>query len=165
MSPTVVLVGPPASGKTRVAKALGRLTGRSVLDTDKEIVREHGPIPEIFASQGEDVFRKFERAAVSRALKSDAVVSLGGGAVINPETRRDLHAVPVAMITISEDAVAHRLKPGKRPLLKDGLESWKTLFQARRAWYHEVADQVFDASHRPVEDIAADIAAWLEEQS
>lgn len=163
--PVVVLVGPPASGKTRVAKALAPLVRRSVIDTDKMIVREHGPIPDIFETQGESVFRQYERAAVIDALASDAVVSLGGGAVIDPDTRADLLNVPVAMITISEDAVAHRLNSNKRPLLRDGLESWRQLLAERSAWYTEVADRVFDASHTPVDRVAAEILEWLEAKS
>ena len=99
------------------------------------------------------------------ALASDAVVSLGGGAVIDPDTRADLLNVPVAMITISEDAVAHRLNSNKRPLLRDGLESWRQLLAERSAWYTEVADRVFDASHTPVDRVAAEILEWLEAKS
>ena len=163
--PVVVLVGPPASGKTRIAKALAPLVGKSVIDTDKVVVRDHGPIPEIFETHGESVFRQYERAAVIDALASDAVVSLGGGAVIDPDTRADLRNVPVAMITITEDAVAHRLNSNKRPLLRDGLDSWRELLAERSVWYNEVADRVFDASHRPVDRVAAEIHEWLEEES
>ena len=163
--PVVVLVGPPASGKTRIAKALAPLVGKSVIDTDKVVVRDHGPIPEIFETHGESVFRQYERAAVIDALASDAVVSLGGGAVIDPDTRADLRNVPVAMITITEDAVAHRLNSNKRPLLRDGLDSWRELLAERSVWYNEVADRVFDASHRPVDRVAAEILEWLEEES
>jgi len=163
--PVVVLVGPPASGKTRIAKALAPLVGKSVIDTDKVVVRDHGPIPEIFETHGESVFRQYERAAVIDALASDAVVSLGGGAVIDPDTRADLRNVPVAMITITEDAVAHRLNSNKRPLLRDGLDSWRELLAERSVWYDEVADRVFDASHRPVDRVAAEILEWLEEES
>jgi shikimate kinase len=138
---------------------------KSVIDTDKMIVRDHGPIPEIFETKGESVFRQYERAAVIDALASDAVVSLGGGAVIDPDTRADLRNVPVAMIAISEDAVAHRLNSNKRPLLRDGLDSWRVLLGERNAWYNEVADRVFDASHRPVDTVAGEILEWLEEGS
>ena len=163
--PVVVLVGPPASGKTRIAKALAPLVRKSVIDTDKMVVRDHGPIPEIFETKGESVFRQYERAAVIEALASDAVVSLGGGAVIDPDTRADLRTVPVAMITITEDAVAHRLNSNKRPLLREGLDSWRVLLAERSTWYNEVADRVFDASHRPVDTVAAEILEWMEEES
>jgi len=120
----------PASGKSRLAKRVGFLTGLMVVDTDKIITRDHGPIPEIFDSLGEPAFRALERVAVQEALGSAGIVSLGGGAVIDSDTRAELQEFPVALITISEDAVASRLTAGKRPLLRDGVTGWPRLLQS-----------------------------------
>lgn len=164
-APIVVLIGPPAAGKTRVGKRIARALEVDFLDTDVEIVKEHGPIPEIFATQGESAFRGFERDAVSAALGSRGVVALGGGAVMNSDTREELQAHTVALITISPDAVAHRLDPAKRPLLAGGLDAWLALVESRRAWYEEVSDATFDASHRDPDSVASDIVQWLEGRS
>lgn len=161
-SPAVVLVGPPAAGKTRIGKRLAALLGCEYHDTDRMITAEHGPIPEIFAREGEGLFREWEREAVRRALELPGVVSLGGGAVIREDTRADLARHLVAQITISAEAVAPRLNNDKRPLLADGLADWISLVAARQGWYDEVSGATFDASHRPTDDVARDIARWLE---
>jgi len=163
-APRVVLVGAPASGKTRIAKKLGSLLGLSVVDSDRIISRDHGPIPDIFLSMGEEGFRRLERTAVREALMSSGIVALGGGAVIDPETREELKSHTVALITISEEAVAHRLGGSKRPLLQDGVESWKALVTEREPWYQEVSNRSFDTSHQSIEKIAHDIVDWLEEE-
>lgn len=161
-SPRAVLVGPPAAGKTRVGKRVARLLNVNFHDTDREIVAAHGPIPEIFASQGESGFRELERQAVITALDTDGVVALGGGAVINADTRADLARQRVALITISADAVVHRLDPEKRPLLVGGLEAWKDLVLGRQGWYDEVSDARFDTSHRSLDTVADEIVRWIE---
>ena len=160
--PVVVLVGPPAAGKSRIGKRVAKIMDLPFLDTDAVIVAQHGPIVDIFDSQGEDYFRELERHAVIEALSQHAVVALGGGAVIDPDTRSDLHGLPVVLVTISEDAVSHRLGTGKRPLVQDGVESWKQLVTARTPWYQEVATVTFDTSHQSIDHVAEQVALWLE---
>jgi shikimate kinase len=89
-------------------------------------------------------------------------VSLGGGAVTHPETRGDLAHHTVVALTISPEAVASRLDNDKRPLLTDGLESWKNLVASRQPLYNEVATWQLDVSHRPTEQVAQEIVSWLE---
>ena len=79
----IVLVGMPGSGKSTVGKALAEAMGRPFVDTDALIVEDAGrPIPEIFATDGEEVFRALETEAVKRAgMMSGAVIATGGGVV------------------------------------------------------------------------------------
>ncbi|MDP4972762.1 MAG: shikimate kinase, partial [Pontimonas sp.] len=124
-----------------------------------------GPIPEIFAARGEPFFREKERLAVIEALGTNGVVALGGGAVTNAQTREDLEDHRVALITISPEAVAPRLDNQKRPLLKDGLESWKALVELRADLYDSVAGRKFDASHQTVDNLAEEILRWVREDA
>lgn len=165
VKPLVVVVGPPAAGKTRVAKRLGKILGVDVVDTDTEVVKRWGPIPDLFASHGEDFFRAQEREAVESALMTQGVVALGGGAVVNPATQADLMAHRVALISITAEAVAPRLDNDKRPLLQGGLEAWKELVASRREIYQAVASREFDASHRSMDDIADEVVAWVREDA
>ena len=160
-TPPVVLIGPPASGKTKIGKRVAKLLGVSHLDTDQVIVASHGPIPDIFHNLGESRFRELERVAVAEALATNAVVSLGGGAVTHPDTRADLAHHTVIGLTISEDAVSHRLNNDKRPLLRNGVADWVELVRKRQPLYDEVTTWSVDVSHRLADDVAEEIVSWL----
>ena len=162
-SPRVVLIGPPASGKSKIGRAIARQLGEEFVDTDSIITKRYGPIPEIFANQGEAWFREREAEVVRDCVEQPGVLSLGGGAVITESTRSALKNLPVVLFLISEDAVAHRVtNSDKRPLLSGGLESWKKLVEARMPWYRECAQYEVEVSHRPVEEVAAQVVSWLE---
>ncbi|GAB3387897.1 shikimate kinase [Humibacter soli] len=160
---TIVLIGPPASGKSRVGRRLARRLGATFTDTDSAIVAEYGPISEIFAREGEPYFRVIEREAVVRALEGGGVISVGGGAVLDPETQKDLANARVVLLTVSPDAVAARIDDGKRPLVS-GLESWQALVESRMPLYVSLADYRADTSRRPISIIVEEIAAWWEHQ-
>ncbi|WP_374010410.1 shikimate kinase [Leifsonia sp. LS-T14] len=157
---TIALIGPPAAGKSRVGKRLAKTLGVPFVDTDTVVSAEHGPIPQLFAEHGEPYFRRLERAAVAEALRGPGVVSLGGGAVLDSETQADLADVRVVLLTVRAEAIAKRIRNGKRPLITD-LESWKRLVASRSDLYRSLADYTADTSSRPIDTIVAEIAAWV----
>lgn len=159
----VVLIGPPAAGKSRVGKRLARRLGVPFIDTDAVIVAAHGPISAIFAEQGEEAFRAIERRVVVEALALGGVISFGGGAVLDPRTREDLRDVPVVLLTVTAEAAAVRINDGKRPLVQ-GIESWRRLVEKRLPLYRSLADFSADTSRRPIATIVEEIATWCEEQ-
>lgn len=160
----VVLIGAPGAGKTRTGKRLARLLGVPLVDTDKRIVADHGPIAAIFAAQGEGRFRELERAEVVKALGERAVVTLGGGAVLDPHTQADLVGHRVVQLTVSPEAVESRIVGGKRPLLKDGIGAWSALVAARQPTYDRLSQLTVDTSRQPLDRVAQQIADWLERQ-
>ena len=164
-APVVVLIGAPGAGKTRMGKRLAKLLDAPFIDTDKTIVAEHGPIPDLFETHGEPHFRALEREHVARALSTGAVVALGGGAVLDPSTQALLKNHRVALLTVSAEAVEQRISNDKRPLLKDGIGAWVALAETRRPIYESLATRVFDTSNRPLDKIAADIVDWITEDS
>jgi shikimate kinase len=158
--PPVVLIGPMGAGKTRIGKRVARILGTGFVDTDKVIAAQHGQIPEIFASQGEPHFRALERAAVVEALAGDDVVALGGGAILDDETRADLTSQRVVLVTVTAEAVAPRIADARRPLLRDGLTDWERIYAERRHLYEQLARLTVDTSHRPIDAVAKEVAAW-----
>jgi shikimate kinase len=159
-APRVVLVGPMGAGKTRVGKRVARMLDAGFIDTDRLVVAEHGPIAEIFAEHGEPYFRGLERDAVIRALGTDGVVSLGGGAVLDAATQADLAEQRVVFLTVSARAVEGRLGEGKRPLIRDGVNDWQRIFDERREIYERLSDLTIDTSHHPYDQIAQEVAEW-----
>ncbi|WP_338145245.1 shikimate kinase [Cryobacterium fucosi] len=161
----LVLIGPMASGKSKVGRRVARTLELPFIDTDTRIVADHGPIREIFEKNGEEHFRALERQAVADAIAEDAVVSLGGGAVLDPATRAALARCTVIYLSVSANAVKARIGGGKRPLLKDGLADWKRIYAERRPLYEALANVRFDTSHRPLDVIARDVVKWVRKRS
>jgi shikimate kinase len=126
---TLALAGMMGSGKSTVARALGRLLGRRVVALDAEIARAaRKPIPAIFAEDGEAAFRALERHAVA-ALPAGVVADLGGGAFCDPASAsRLLAAGRVVFLDVSAGEAARRIGGGGgRPLAS----RWEEL-RARR---------------------------------
>jgi shikimate kinase len=157
----IAIIGPMGAGKTSIGRKLAKRLGLPFTDTDARVVAQHGPIADLFAERGEEGFRNLERAAVAEALAAGGVVALGGGAVLDPATRDDLAGATVVLLTVSEEAVAERLASGRRPLLTDGLESWRRIAADRRPLYDGLADVVIDTSRRPVSGIVEELAERL----
>lgn len=162
----VVLIGPMGAGKSRVGARLADELGAPFVDTDQRIVERYGPIDEIFAREGEEYFRVIEREVVAEALREHAVVALGGGAVLHPETRADLESLVVVLLRVDAEAVAPRLAGGGRPLLAEGgLDRWRRILAERTPTYESLADLDLDTSRRPVARIVADLTGRLRELS
>ncbi|WP_309709299.1 shikimate kinase [Pseudolysinimonas sp.] len=158
----IVFIGPSGAGKSRLGKRVARVLGVPFGDTDRMIVAEHGPIPQIFLEHGEPHFRAIERETVRRALQGEGIVSLGGGAVLDPDTQTDLAAHRVVFLTISPEAVTRRLAGDTdRPLVRNGVRDWIALNEPRWAIYERLADATFDTSHRANDEMATEVAAWL----
>jgi shikimate kinase len=157
----IAVIGPMGAGKTSIGRRLAKRLGLPFTDTDSRVVAAHGPIPELFATRGEEAFRAIERQAVEQALAGGGVVALGGGAVLDPRTRTDLEHATVVLLTVSEEAVAERLASGGRPLLTDGIASWRRIAEERRPVYESLADVVVDTSRRPIATIVEELAERL----
>lgn len=158
----VVVIGPMGAGKSSVGKRVAKALGVPFTDTDKVIVRDHGPIPDIFADRGEPAFRELEAAAVRSALATGGVVSVGGGAVTHPDTRAALAGARIVLLTVSPEAVAARIAGSDRPLLaQGGIDAWRTIADARAATYAQLAHATFDTSRRPMSHVVRDVVAWV----
>ena len=154
----IVLSGPPAAGKSTIGRLLADRLGLPLTDTDANIVDKYGVISEIFVERGEDHFRRIEREVVRRALRRlldrPGIVSLGGGAILNPGTRAQLKhpAIKVVHIDIDVETVAQRLTAPHRPLLRGAgspVENWLALVNEREPLYEQVATFRVQTSNSP----------------
>ncbi|MFJ4978817.1 shikimate kinase [Streptomyces coeruleorubidus] len=157
MSPLIVLVGPMGVGKSTVGQLLAERLGTGYRDTDDDIVAAQGrSIAEIFVEEGESAFRAIEKQAVREALAGhDGVLALGGGAVLDPDTRALLAGQRVVYLSMDvEEAVKRTGLNAARPLLAiNPRKQWRELMEARRHLYEEVATAVVATDGRTPEDV------------
>ncbi|MEU1005385.1 shikimate kinase [Streptomyces tibetensis] len=155
--PLVVLVGPMGVGKSTVGQLLAERLGLSYRDTDDDIVAAQGrTVAEIFVDEGEAAFRAIEKAAVHRALaEHDGVLALGGGAILDADTRALLAGQRVAYLSMDvEEAVKRTGLNAARPLLAvNPRKQWRELMEARRHLYEEVATAVVATDGRTPEEV------------
>lgn len=158
----IYLSGPMGAGKSFVARVVAEQLGARVLDLDAEVERIAGrSIPEIFSERGEGAFRRLEKEALA-ALPSDVgVVSLGGGTVVDDETRQTLLRDGIVVtLTADPSILAERVGAGRgRPLLGDDpLDDLRRILAVRAHAYAE-AHAVIDTGKLGADEIAAEIVA------
>ncbi|MFF3331883.1 3-dehydroquinate synthase [Streptomyces sp. NPDC002888] len=156
-APLVVLVGPMGVGKSTVGELLAERLGVGYRDSDADIVAAQGrPIADIFVEEGEPAFRALEKEAVRQALAGhDGVLALGGGAILDADTRELLVGRRVVYLSMDvEEAVKRTGLNAARPLLAvNPRKQWRELMEARRHLYEEVATAVVPTDGRTPEEV------------
>lgn len=165
-APRLVLVGPMGVGKSTVGALVAERLGCVYRDTDDDIVAEQGrAIADIFVDEGEPVFRAIEKQAVHKALaEHDGVLALGGGAILDEDTRALLAGHRVVYLSMDvEEAVQRTGLNAARPLLAvNPRRQWRELMDARRHLYTEVARAVVATDGRTPEEVAQAVLDALE---
>lgn len=164
--PAAVVVGPPGAGKTTVGEALAARLGVQFHDVDAAIEQAQGrSISDIFVDDGEPVFRELEREAVARALAEErGVVSLGGGAVMDPLTESALAGHTVVFLDVSIADASKRIGFDRsRPLLSvNPRATWVAMMNNRRPTYERVATIRVDTAGRTPAEVVDDVVAQLD---
>lgn len=157
----IVLVGFMGAGKSSVGSALAKDLGLRFVDTDQVVVqRALQSIPEIFEREGEAGFRTREREVATEALSGvDSVVSLGGGAVVDPHIRELLGPATVVHLDVGLAEALRRVGDDpSRPMLQRNTEE---LYRTRDPLYRAVADVTVVTDGRSVEEVVTEVSGNL----
>ena len=157
----LTITGFMGTGKTTVGSILAERLGRRLVDMDERIEEDFGKtIAQIFADDGEELFRQAEaRLCQTLARESDLVIATGGGTLVSEENRQALESGgPVVCLTAGVDTVLERVETFEdRPLLPGDREEKRSnierLLLSRRDAYGQIPLRV------PTDGISADIVA------
>jgi shikimate kinase len=157
---TIVLVGAPGAGKSTVGAELAGLLGKSFTDVDARIEEVVGkPVAEIFADDGEARFRALEESATLELLETGQVVSLGGGAVMNPRIREALAGHDVIWLEVSIQQASRRIGLNVAPWPLGNLRGRLIkLLRERTPVYEAVSTTRVDTDRRDPGEIAVELA-------
>ena len=154
-----VLLGFMGAGKSTIARGLDP----DFVDMDALLEDRLGmPIARFFEEKGEAAFRQIEEEVLADILKTDQVVSTGGGVVISQKNRALLKQNPDNIYLKADfETLYQRIsadKDNQRPLfLKNSKEDLEAIFNERQAWYEEVASKVIDVSKLSPEKIIEEL--------
>lgn len=152
----IVLIGMPGCGKSTIAALLAEKLGRTAVDADAEIIRLAGKsIPDIFADDGEDVFRDWEtRALQALGKQSGLIIATGGGCVTKERNYTLLHQNGrIFWLQRSLDV----LPTDGRPLSQ--ANKLTDMYAKRKPLYESLSDHIIDNNRSPEETVAAILAA------
>lgn len=131
----VVLIGMPGCGKSTIAKRLAALTGRRLVDLDREIVARAGKtIPRIFAEDGEDAFRRLETQVADEVCREKGQIISAGGGIVTRSENRDLirRNSTVVFVYRNLNALTTKGRPVSQSVGVDTL--WESRGELYKSW-------------------------------
>lgn len=158
----LALIGFMGAGKTATGRLVADQLQFAFVDTDEMIQERTGrSIADIFAAQGEAVFRELERSVVEELTgRSRTVISTGGGLPANPANLAALrsHALVVCLWASPEKIWERVRNQSHRPLLHgpDPQQKIRELLE-RRAPFYRQADVLINTDQRSAREVAQQV--------
>ena len=160
-----MLTGFRGTGKSEIGKILAHQTGMPFIDTDDLVEKTSGrSIPTIFHEDGEERFRGFEREAIASLPGADAVISTGGGSVLDPANMEHLRRDSAVVLLYADlGTIEARLARSPRPPLTDLTlaEEIAQIMDRRRQAYSASSDFCVDTSETTPAAAAEKVLALL----
>ena len=162
----IYLVGMPGAGKTRAGRLIAKVINYRFIDLDEAIEADTGKtIAQIFAEEGEDKFREYERKSLRTHVDSNIVVSTGGGAPCFHENMiwMNAHGFTVFLNPRIQLIINRIRSASHRPLFKEQPEKTiSDLYSKRKSFYNQ---SNFETQSESAQGIFEDIRSYLKSKN
>lgn len=165
----IVLIGFMGAGKSTISDYLSTMFAMDIVEMDQVIAdREEMSIPDIFATYGEEHFRKLEtELLIELQSKRNTIISCGGGAAMRERNVEEMKKNGrVVLLTASPEVIYERVKDSDdRPVLngRKNVKGISELMEQRRVKYEAAADIVVNTDHKSVLEICEELVRKLTE--
>jgi shikimate kinase len=155
------------AGKSTIGRRLAQALNMPFFDSDREIEQRTGvDIPLIFELEGESGFRTRERTVIDDLTKTgDIVLATGGGAVLDPENRKNLktRGLVIYLSTSVSQQLSRTARDRNRPLLQTGdpRKRLEELMRTREPLYRDIADITVETDGKRVRDVVREIVRTI----
>lgn len=160
-SERIVLIGFMGAGKSSVAPVLAKKLNLLHIEMDELALKKskQKTINDIFENQGESTFRSLERqVAKSLKLKSNIIISAGGGVVMNQKTMKYLSEnALVILLDTSFETIKKRLAQTSGKPLWNNQKKAETLYKLRIPLYKKCADVVVTTDSKSIDEVVEEI--------
>jgi shikimate kinase len=174
----VILIGARGCGKTTIGRALAARLGWGFVDVDEQIeIAADKTIREIFADDGEAIFRRWERETISGLARGAhrQVIAVGGGAVLQAANRAVLRRMGLCIwLTAPATVLSRRIRAdrrtattrpplttGRRTRRSDATTEVRLLLAERRPLYAALAQHVVHTGRRSIPEVVRAVLAVL----
>jgi shikimate kinase len=161
VSPVLILVGPPGSGKSTVGRAVAERLDVPFRDLDDDVRDAHGmEAGELVVELGRERFQEIEVELLRGLLSSyDGVLALGGGTPTAPGAAELLEGSRVVFLDVDLDHLLRRenLLPLHPWLMPNPRAHLRQLLTERRPVYEAVSQATVPTSGREIGDVVADV--------
>ena len=168
MKSNIALIGFMGAGKSAVGRALATAAEMDFVDLDTAIEEKAGKsVSEIFACEGEPVFRRIEAGVtIAAAGRQNTVIACGGGVVLDQANIEALKRNALIIYLAADPSIMLRRvlnSREKRPLLQivDPAAAMDGLLKYREPLYESAADLIVNTTDLSIESVVQNILAEM----
>ncbi len=168
MKSNITLIGMPGAGKSTIGIILAKNLGLGFIDTDVLIqINQQKTLQEIIDENDHLHLRAIEEQEVLKLNVIHHVIATGGSVVYSEKAMAHLHQIShIVFLDVAFDELERRIHNFEsRGIAKRDDQTFRELFDERRALYLRYAEIIIKADEKDQEELAVAVARSVAERA